>query len=186
MMGPAFWWRESAFRWRARRLLTALVALAVVIATACRQSPAASNRAAGPAVAPGTGPAEAVGSTPASPVSNTPSQTPANQGALRSPLPLFGEYAVTANRDDRSLSVIRIGLASVVATVPLEIAPRSVAAQPRSDRAFVAGASAGDRAIAIASLDATSEVASLDLGGDAVQMSAPPADSSGPLIVVSE
>ena len=49
---------------------------------------------------------------------------------------------MTANEDDRTLTVVPIGLAQVAATVPLDIAPGQVGATPNSDLALVSAASA--------------------------------------------
>jgi YVTN family beta-propeller protein len=105
---------------------------------------------------------------------------------LRAPLPLSGEYAVTANLKDRTLSVIPIGLSKVVATVPLDIAPHDVATAPNSDRAFATDASSSGQAIALASLDATKQVGNLDPGSHPDELASPPAGASGPLLVVTD
>jgi hypothetical protein len=54
---------------------------------------------------------------------------------MRGALPLQGEFVVTANQDDWTLSVVPVGLAKAVATVTLDAAPRSVTTAPGSDTA---------------------------------------------------
>ena len=113
----------------ARAIIAApLVALAVATAAACSPSRPATSPTARSGGSFGFSPAVA-------PTQLQPHQ--AGELTLRSPLPLSGEYIVTANRDDHSLSVVPVGLARVAATVPLDLAPRAVAAAPNSDRAFV-------------------------------------------------
>ena len=41
---------------------------------------------------------------------------------LHAPLPLAGEFAITANLDDHTLSVVPIGAAAVATTVQLDVA----------------------------------------------------------------
>src|ERR1700682_4134638 len=64
----------------------------------------------------------------AAPVPAATPSTAQAPGGLRALLPLAGEYAVTANLDDRSLSLIPIGAATVAGTVQLDLAPTSVGA----------------------------------------------------------
>src|SRR5436190_1662585 len=120
------------------------------------------------------------------PAGSAPPPAVQDAARYREPLPLTGEFAVTANQDDHSLSIIPIGLASVVATVPLDIAPRGVATAPNSDTALAADAAPSSRALAVASLNATKELASLDAGDHPDLLAAPPVDTSGPVLMVTD
>jgi hypothetical protein len=103
---------------------------------------------------------------------------------LTSPFPLTGEYIVTANADDRSLSVVPVGLASVAATVPLPSAPGAIATAPNSDRVFVATPAA--QALALASLNAGQVVAALSTDSHPDQLVGPPPGVDGSLLILSE
>src|SRR5438105_2180095 len=104
------------------------------------QAPGAAGQTpGGPAAAPAPAPAAAPAASPA---------VPPQPIAVRSLLPLTGEYAVTANLDDHSLSVVAIGAASVATTVQLNLAPGSVAAAPNSDTAVAADGSPDGHALA--------------------------------------
>jgi len=71
-----------------------------------------------------------------------PTPNPQQQAfGLHSPLPLAGEFAVTGNLDDRTLSVVPIGAAAVATTVQLDLAPRVIGAAPNSDTVFAADGS---------------------------------------------
>ncbi|HEX8966340.1 MAG TPA: hypothetical protein VF937_00570, partial [Chloroflexota bacterium] len=124
------------------------------------------------------------------PVASAPAPTPDPRQAafgLHSPLPLAGEFAVTANMDDRTLSVVPIGAAAVATTVQLDIAPRAVGAAPNSDTVLAADGSPTGRGLVVASLDASSESGSIDLGSQPEGVASPsPSVASGPLVVISE
>src|SRR6266516_8167901 len=101
--------------------------LSIAFLTACSQPAATSTSGANRA-----GRSSSQGDSAPYAVVALPSPTAAASvsvdDALRPALPLAGEYAVTANRDDHSLSVVRIGLARLVATVPLDMSPGAVVA----------------------------------------------------------
>src|SRR5438045_2375692 len=110
------------------------------------------------------------------PVASAPAPTPdPRQQAfgLHAPLPLAGEYAVTANLDDHTLSVVPIGAAAVAATVPLDLAPRAVGAAPNSDTVIAADGSPSAHAVAIASLNASTESGTMDVGSPPDVIAAP-------------
>src|ERR1051326_5971032 len=94
-----------------------------------------------------------------------PTLSPQQQAfGLHAPLPLAGEFAVTGNVDDHTLSVVSIGAAAVATTVQTDIAPRSIGAAPNSDTVFVADGSGDAHAVAVASLNSSSETGSVDVG----------------------
>src|SRR5581483_4067552 len=159
------------------------LALLVALATACG-SFAASPSAAGTASAPATSTSRAAGTAARGPTPSVRPSPGASATVLRAPLPLSGEYAVVASARDRTLSVVPIGLASVAATVELDVAPHSVATGPGSDQAFVAGDVATDPTIVVASLNAAREDGHLNVGGHVVQVAAPPAGASGPVVLI--
>jgi YVTN family beta-propeller protein len=102
-------------------------------------------------------------------------------------LPLAGEFAVTANQDDHTLSVIPIGSALVATTVQLDVAPSAISAAPNSDTVLVADGSASTHSLAVASLNASSQSGTIDVGGRADELAAPaPTDVNGPLLVISD
>ncbi|MBV9133763.1 MAG: hypothetical protein JO318_13760, partial [Chloroflexi bacterium] len=106
---------------------------------------------------------------------------------LHSPLPLAGEYAVTANMDDHTLSVIPIGAAAVATTVQLDLAPKAIGAAPNSDTVFAADGAPSAHQLALASLDASSESGTIDVGVQPGQVAAPPPNyPSGPLLVIGD
>src|SRR6266566_1078338 len=85
-------------------------------------------------------------------VAPTPVTTPSavqQPGGLRALLPLAGEYAVTANLNDHTLSVVPIGAASVAGTVQLDLAPSTIGAVPNSDTVLAADGSSSGHALAI-------------------------------------
>src|SRR5215207_6799481 len=143
-------WRPGGGGRSIRRETMILGCAMLFVATACGRAPEASGRSA----AATTGPSDVSdhGATSAGPGSlaspPSPAPTPTDKFMLSSPFPLTGEYVVTANADDRSLSVVPVGLASVAATVPLPSAPRTIATAPNSDRVFVA--SPAEQALALA------------------------------------
>jgi YVTN family beta-propeller protein len=102
--------------------------------------------------------------------------------ATRSPLPLTGEFAVTANTEDRTLSVVPIGTASVAATVSLDNAPASVAAVPDSDTAVYAAD--GAAALGFASLNAGAGLGLTDAGGAVARVVAPLHPEDGAAVVI--
>jgi len=112
-----------------------------------------------------------------------PVSAPAAAGGLRAALPLSGEYAVTANADDRTLAVVPIGLARVVATVPLDIAPSDVASAPDSDLAVIAASDS--RSVALAALNNNAEVGQLDGGAGVLSVASPAASGYGTVVAVT-
>jgi DNA-binding beta-propeller fold protein YncE len=158
-------------------------AMLFVAATACGRTPDAPGRKAVPATAPTEVSDDGASSAiPGSPPS--PSPTPTDKFMLTSPFPLTGEYIVTANADNRSLSVVPVGLASVAATVPLPSAPGAIATAPNSDRVFVA--TPAEQALALASLNAGQVVATSSADSHPDQLMGPPPGVDGPLLVLSE
>ncbi|HEY3062510.1 MAG TPA: hypothetical protein VGL99_26350, partial [Chloroflexota bacterium] len=120
----------------------------------------------------------------------TPAATPGagavqtlGQAGMRSPLPLLGEYAVTANRDDRTLSVIPIGLAKAVATVSLDVPPHGVATAPDSDTAVTISETPS---LGLASLNSSTVLGSVDAASMPIQVVSPPAEGSGVVLVLSD
>ena len=106
---------------------------------------------------------------------------------MHAALPLAGEFAVTANMDDHSLTVVQIGAAAVATTVQLDLAPRAVGAAPNSDTVFASEGSPSSHQLAVASLNASSESGTIDVGTVPDEIAAPPpTGSSGPLLVVSD
>jgi len=117
-----------------------------------------------------------------------PTPDPKQQAfGLHSPLPLSGEYAVTANMDDRTLSVVPIGAAAVATTVQLDLSPSAVGAAPNSDMVLAANSSPSAHDVALASLDASSEAGTIDVGTQPGQVASPPPNfPSGPVLIVSD
>ena len=150
--------------------------------TANSASSGAAATAEPTAIAPG-------GATPTiAPGGPSPTPDPRQRAfGLHAPLPLAGEYAVTANLDDHSLSVVPIGAAAVAATVPLDLAPRSVGTVPNSDTAVAADDSPSAHSLAIASLNTSAESATVDAGSSPDIVAGPPPNGPGsPLLVVSD
>src|SRR5205807_1261303 len=157
---------------------------------ACSGNPG-NQVAAGPTVAatppPQPSPTPEATSVPI-PSAPAPTPNPQQQAfGLHSPLPLAGEYAVTANLDDRTLSVVPIGAAAVATTVQLDLAPRAIGAAPNSDTVLAADGSATSHELAVASLNSSSESGTIDVGTAPEQVAAPPPSSAGgQLLVISE
>src|SRR5438132_4531918 len=123
------------------------------------------------------------------PVANAPAPTPdPRQQAfgLHSPLPLAGEYAVTANLDDHTLTVVQIGAAAVATTVQLDLAPRAIGAAPNSDTVLATDGASTSHQLAVASLNASSESGTIEIGSAAEQLATPPpsGSSSAPVGVI--
>ncbi|HTD76589.1 MAG TPA: hypothetical protein VK898_03060, partial [Chloroflexota bacterium] len=157
-------------------------------ASAPAATPSAAATAEATAAAPSSGAAAIAQSTAVAPGGPAPTPDPRQQAfGLHAPLPLAGEYAVTANLDDHTLSVVPIGAAAVAATVPLDLAPRAVGAAPNSDTVIAADGSPSAHAVAIASLNASTESGTLDVGSPPDVIAAPPPNGpTGPLLVVSD
>src|SRR5919199_6923360 len=177
-------------RRRPRARTALLLGLIAVFAAACSGSPSTGPdvgptpvRTPPPAPSPTPEP-----TTVPAPSGPAPTPNPQQQAfGLHSPLPLSGEYAVTANMDDHSLSVVPIGAAAVATTVQLDLAPRAVGAAPNSDTVLVVGSAASAPEVAVASLNASTESGTIDLGTEPEMVAAPPpASAGGPLVVVSE
>src|ERR1051326_906837 len=112
----------------------ALVALTLAFGAACSggASPPATPAPRPPTPVPSPTPAATAVTQPQA-TGPIPTPDPQQQAfGLHSPLPLAGEYAVTANMDDHTLSVVPIGAAAVATTVQLDLAPRAVGAAPHS------------------------------------------------------
>ena len=163
--------------------------LLLALAAACSSAPP------GPTVAPTTAstPPAVPSPTPEAtsvpvPAAPAPTPDPRQQAfGLHSPLPLSGEFAVTANMDDHTLSVIPIGAASVATTVQLDLAPRSVGVAPNSDTVLAADGSPAAHSAAIASLNSCAASGMLDLGVQPEAVAAPsPSSARGPLVIVSQ
>jgi hypothetical protein len=105
---------------------------------------------------------------------------------LRAPLPLSGEFAVTANLDDHSLSVVPIGMARAIETVPLDVAPYAVATAPDSDTAVTVPGAPEARALALASLNTSSHAPSIDASAHLVQVVSPGVEDSGVVVVIGD
>jgi YVTN family beta-propeller protein len=96
--------------------------------------------------------------------------------------PLTGEFAVTANMDDRSLSVVPIGLARALPPFPVDVAPTSVGTWSNTSRAVTA-----DSAHTVSSVDLAKPTATgdIDVGG-AVHVFSANGQGTGPLVLVSD
>jgi hypothetical protein len=113
-------------------------------------TPVAPVATVAPAVAPVATVAPAV----------APAATAAAQiqpGGVHTMLPLSGEFVVTANQDDHSLSMIPIGAAAVAVTVPLDLAPKAVGTTPNSDVVFANDGVPSTHSLAVVSLNASTE-----------------------------
>src|SRR4051794_19314596 len=138
----------------------------LVLATACNPSNQPAPASNPTSAAPPT-PAATPTSVPVAPPAPTVAPGQQQAGGMHSALPLQGEYAVTANQDDRSLTTVPIGAASVATTVQLDVAPGAIGAAPNSDTVFVGDSAASSHTLAIASLNTSSETGQLDVGGRA-------------------
>jgi len=130
--------------------------------------------------------------TPAStgaPAAPAPTPAPGQQqaGGMHSALPLQGEFAVTANQDDHSLSVVPIGAAAVATTVQLDLAPGSVGAAPNSDMVLAADSAPSSSNLAVASLNNSAQNGTIDGGSPTGALGTPPlSGSNGQLLIVSD
>jgi hypothetical protein len=116
--------------------LALVLVLALGFCAACNSAPQGPD--VGPTLAATPRPLPSPTPEPTSiplplPSGPVPTPNPQQQAfGLHSPLPLAGEYAVTANRDDHTLSVVQIGAAAVATTVHLDLAPQAIGiARPR-------------------------------------------------------
>ncbi len=144
-----------------------------LVLVACGQSSTNGGPAATPTVVPGP----AVAAPPTAPPAPTPAPTPTT-------VALSGEYAVTANAGDQTLSVIPIGQPAVATTVPLGQSPSDLAAGPNAPVAFAVPM--GGSSLLVANLDAQAPVTTLGAGGPIDRVLAPLDNSSGPLLLVSD
>src|ERR1051325_5652732 len=145
-----------------------IVSLGVLltVAAACNSAPPGPNvgptAASTPRPSPSPTPEATSIPVPAAPV---PTPNPQQQAfGLHAPLPLAGEFAVTANMDDRTLSVVPIGAAAVATTVQLDLPPRSIGAAPNTDTVLAADGSPSAHTVAIATLNNSTEAGAMDLG----------------------
>ncbi|HEV7666224.1 MAG TPA: hypothetical protein VGQ62_22005, partial [Chloroflexota bacterium] len=175
-------------------------ALSLALGAACNGGGAAPTPQAARPTVQSTPASTAVGQSQAEPTAVAPVATAAPQaaaaataatqaqpGGLHTMLPLAGEYAVTANQDDRTLSVVPIGAASVAVTVQLDVAPHSIGAAPNSDLVLATDSAPTTHAVALATLNSSTETGTIDVGSRPEQVTSPPASGpSGPLLVVSD
>ncbi len=116
-----------------------------------------------------------------------PSPTAATAGNVALSRPLqTGEYAITANRDDHSLSIVPIGLASVVATVPVEGAPLGVATARGPDRAFALIDSPTSSGLAVTDIDAMTPLGAVEVSPRPDRLLNSPGNVGGPLLMLSD
>ncbi|MBV9172193.1 MAG: hypothetical protein JOZ81_19140, partial [Chloroflexi bacterium] len=183
-----------------RRTLSAVCAVALLASSACGSLPFGGTQ---PAASPspsaqagggfqrgqgGQGGQAGQGGQRRAAASAVPSPSPAvaATGLAALGATLSGEYAVTANLDDRSLSVIPIGQARAVANVPLDIAPSSsVAAMATSDRVYVSDQASGSHTLAQVSLSSASQTGRVDAGDTVDRIVSPPGAATGPLLVLT-
>src|SRR5438034_28700 len=163
-------------------------ALARVIAVSLLSIAVGAACSGGAAIGPDVGPTSAATrqprATPTAEATSVPVPAPAAPAAtpdprqqafgLHAPLPLAGEFAITANLDDHTLSVVPIGAAAVATTVQLDVAPRAVGAFPNSDAALAADGSPASHTAAVVSLNASSESGTIGLRGRPDELAAPP------------
>src|SRR6266540_320995 len=161
---------------------TWLAAVPLILASACSAPDDLTTPRPTVRPAPTPVPLDEPTPTPA-PNAGAPAVPTLGQAGMRAPLPLSGEYAVTANRDDHTLSVVPIGLARAVATVSLDAPPRAVATAPDSDTAVTISETPS---LSLASLNSSTVLGSVDAASNAVQVVSPPAEDSGVVLVLSE
>src|SRR5258708_21105054 len=128
-------------------------------AAACSSSPGQSDLSPTPNASPRPAPSPTAEPTAEPTVAPAPTTAPGQQqpGGMPANLPLQGEYAVTANQDDQTLSVVPIGAATVATTVQLDVAPRSVGTAPNSDTVLAADSAPSSHTLAIATLNGSAE-----------------------------
>ena len=124
-------------------LLTEIVGVLTLAAIGCGQPTAAPTGTTAPAASP----------------SPSPIASPAG-----APIMLRGGVAVTANSEDRSLSVVDVDAARVVATVPLERPPRDVDLAPDARLAFATDNSPGSRSVVVADLTTARQIGEVTVG----------------------
>ncbi len=132
------------------------------------------------AASPSPAPARAAASAVASAV---PSPSPVAGVSLGTAL--TGEFAITANMDDRTLSVVPIGLAQALPPIQLDIAPQSVASWMNTSRVVAADGSAGAHTLSNLDLASPQSATDIDVGGSVHVFSANGGESSA-LVVVSD
>lgn len=195
---------------RSRVACLSFLSLTLALTAACGGSSASPTpQAARPTTAPTAAPTDQSGAgaqptttsgsslavTPVAPVATVgPQAAPAataaaeaQPGGLRTLLPLTGEFAVTGNADDQTLSVVPIGSASVALTVQLDLAPHSIGAAPNSDVVAAVDTAPSTHTVTLTSLDSSTELGSVDLGGPPEAVAGPPPNGPDePLLVVSD
>jgi YVTN family beta-propeller protein len=154
--------------------------VALVLVTACQAGglpnatplPAPARPAA--AASPSARPARAAASV-------VPSPSPAT--ALSTPL--TGEFGLTANADDHTLSVIPIGVARPEPPVQLDFSPGSVATSTNTAWAVAADDSPGGHSVARLNLASPQPATDVDVGGPVHAFSVG-GGASSPLVLVSD
>ena len=170
--------------YRPRRGPAGIVVFLLVLAgVACTQAPTTPTPAATPpsppaaaspspkvAVAPSPSPRAAVSPSPSPRVAVSPSPSPSPRvvaSPVPSPIALRREVVVTANHDDRSLSVVDAGSARVVTTIGLDRPPHAVALAPLAPDvalAFATDRSEGSRAVVVADLLRPRQIGEVTVG----------------------
>ncbi len=118
-----------------------------------------------------------------------PTAVPGQQqrGGMHANLPLQGEFAVVANQDDQTLSVVPIGAATVATTVQLDLAPRAVGAAPNSDTVVAADADPASHMLAVATLNSSAEAGTVDAGNRPDTLGTPPLiGTNAPVLLISD
>jgi YVTN family beta-propeller protein len=98
---------------------------------------------------------------------------------------LTGEFAVTANMDDQSLSVVPIGLGKAMPPVHLDIAPLSIATWSNTPRVVAADGSPSAHTLASLDLASPGNPTDVEVGG-AVHVFTANGGQSSALVVVSD
>jgi YVTN family beta-propeller protein len=162
----------------ARRVSFALTFVLPLLATACQQ-PQASPTAA-PAAPPPAAPAASPAVSPSPAVKPSPSLA---ASPAASPAALPPEVVVTANREDRSLSIVDPVSARVLASVAVDRPVRGVAISPDQRSAFATDPSEGSRAVVVADLGLARQVGDITVGSRPDGIAA--ASSSGEVVVAN-
>ena len=185
-----FWRRSLRSNDRSPSRLTpvwVLLVLAVVGAACTQQSPTPTPAASPPPPAAASPPPRAVAPSPSPRVAVSPSPSPSPRAAVSpspspSPVALRGEVVVTANREDRSLSVVEAGSARVATTIGLDRPPHAVAIAPDVGLAFATDRSEGSRAVVVADLLRARQIGEVTAGAQPDGIAIP---SRGGLAVVT-
>lgn len=189
------------------RLVLLLALVILVAATACTSTPSSRGSGTAGTGAGGGGGAQAGqagqgngfrggggrngASAEASP---QPLPSPSPSGSLASrpvdgglSMPFrSGEYALTANRDDRSLSIVPVGVATVTASVPVDGTPLSVWTASAPDRAFVLSAGVNGRTLTVTNIDAMTPAQAVEVGTPPDRIGGAPGGAGGPLLLISD